>query len=146
MSDFEDNNYNVLSWKFLNNFFSDQSKYRMFVKGVATENVDITLIPSQYFTEEFNKNGMDQLALEDELTEEILEENEEPVVNSVNKDSHQSVEHIDNTISKEVNDDKPTQESTRPKSKAIENKTINREIAAEAGLLDKGNLMTKVNQ
>jgi hypothetical protein len=55
-------------------------------------------------------------------------------------------EHIDNTISKEVNDDKPTQESTRPKSKAIENKTINREIAAEAGLLDKGNLMTKVNQ
>lgn len=146
MSDFEDNNYNVLSWKFLNSFFSDQSKYRMFVKGVATENVDITLIPSQYFTEEFNKNGMDQLTLEDELTEEILEENEEPVVNSVNKDSHQSVEHIDNTISKEVNDDKPTQESTRPKSKAIENKTINREIAAEAGLLDKGNLMTKVNQ
>nr|DAH51600.1 MAG TPA: hypothetical protein [Caudoviricetes sp.] len=59
ISDFEDNNYNVLSWKFLNSFFSDQSKYRMFVKGVATENVDITLIPSQYFTEEFNKNGMD---------------------------------------------------------------------------------------
>lgn len=127
ISDFEDNNYNVLSWKFLNSFFSDQSKYRMFVKGVATENVDITLIPSQYFTEEFNKNGMDQLTLEDEVTEEVFEE-------------------IDNTISKEVNDEKPTQESTKPKSKAIENKTIDREIAAEAGLLDKGNLMTKVNQ
>jgi hypothetical protein len=91
MSDFEDNNYNVLSWKFLNSFFSDQSKYRMFVKGVATENVDITLIPSQYFTEEFNKNGMDQLALEDELTEEILKENEEPVVNTINKTSYQNV-------------------------------------------------------
>ena len=125
ISDFEDNNYNVLSWKFLNSFFNDQSKYRMSVKGVDTQNVDITLIPSQYFTEEFNSYGMDTLTSDD------TEVNSEP---------------IDNTISKEVNDEKPTQESTKPKSKAIENKAIDKEIAAEAGLLDKGNLMTKVNQ
>ena len=124
-SDFYDNNYDVLSYKFLNDFFNDQSKYRMFVKGVKYEDVDITLIPSQYFVEGFNYYGMDKLQSDD---------------------ADYNVEPIDNTISKEVNDDKPTQESKKPKSKAMETKTIDKEIAAEAGLLDKGNLMTKVNQ
>lgn len=125
LSDFEDNNYAVLSWKFLNDFFNDQSKYRMFVKGVNTKNVDINLIPSQYFTEQFNAYGMDTLVSEDEEV---------------------SSEPIDNTISQEVNDEKPTQQSEKPKSKAMETKQLDRDIAAEAGLLDKGNLMTKVNQ
>lgn len=97
----------------------------MFVKGVKYEDVDITLIPSQYFVEGFNYYGMDKLQSDD---------------------ADYNVEPIDNTISKEVNDDKPTQESKKPKSKAMETKTIDKEIAAEAGLLDKGNLMTKVNQ
>jgi hypothetical protein len=97
----------------------------MFVKGVDTKNIDIKLIPSQYFTEQFNAYGMDTLVSEDEEV---------------------SSEPIDNTISQEVNDEKPTQQSEKPKSKAMETKQLDRDIAAEAGLLDKGNLMTKVNQ
>lgn len=125
LSDFADNNYDVLSWSYLNSFYGDQSKYRMLVKGLRIEDIDITFISSQYFTEEFNKHGITKLTSTDE------DVNSEP---------------IDNTISKEVNDEKPTQESTKPKSRAMRTKEIDREVAAEAGLLDKGNLMTKVNQ
>ena len=124
LSDFDENNINVLSYKYLNNFFNDQSKYKMWVKGVDSKNIDISLIPSQYFNEQFNAHGLDRLTEEVDLSE-----------NSA-----------DNTISQEVNDEKPTQQSDKPKSKAMETKELDRDIAAEAGLLDKGNLMTKVNQ
>ena len=124
LSDFDENNISVLSYKYLNDFFNDQSKYKMWVKGVDSKNIDISLIPSQYFNEQFNAHGLDRLTEEVDLSE-----------NSV-----------DNTISQEVNDEKPTQQSERPKSKAMETKELDRDIAAEAGLLDKGNLMTKVNQ
>lgn len=124
LSDFDENNISVLSYKYLNDFFNDQSKYKMWVKGVDSKNIDISLIPSQYFNEQFNAHGLDRLTEEVDLSE-----------NSA-----------DNTISQEVNDEKPTQQSDKPKSKAMETKELDRDIAAEAGLLDKGNLMTKVNQ
>ena len=124
LSDFDENNISVLSYKYLNDFFNDQSKYKMWVKGVDSKNIDISLIPSQYFNEQFNAHGLDRLTEDVDLSE-----------NSA-----------DNTISQEVNDEKPTQQSEKPKSKAMETKELDRDIAAEAGLLDKGNLMTKVNQ
>ena len=114
----------MLSYKYLNDFFNDQSKYKMWVKGVDSKNIDISLIPSQYFNEQFNAHGLDRLTEDVDLSE-----------NSA-----------DNIISQEVNDEKPTQQSEKPKSKAMETKELDRDIAAEAGLLDKGNLMTKVNQ
>lgn len=124
LSDFDENNISVLSYKYLNDFFNDQSKYKMWVKGVDSKNIDISLIPSQYFNEQFNAHGLDRLTEDVDLSE-----------NSA-----------DNIISQEVNDEKPTQQSEKPKSKAMETKELDRDIAAEAGLLDKGNLMTKVNQ
>lgn len=124
-SDFTENNIEVLSWEFLNGFFGNQSKYKMAVKGIKSENIDITLIPSPYFTEGFNSYGMNKLVADD------IEVSSEP---------------IDNTISKEVNDEQPIMESKKAKSKAAEVKEIDPEIAAQSGLLDRGNLMSKVNQ
>lgn len=124
-SDFAENNIDVLSWQYLNEFFGNQSKYKMAVKGIKSENIDITLIPSPYFTEGFNPYGMNKLTA---------------------NDTEVSSEPIDNTISKEVNDEAPVMESKRAKSKAIEVKEIDPEVAAQSGLLDRGNLMNKVNQ
>lgn len=124
-SDFDENNITTLSYKFLKELYNDQDKYRMTVKGVKTQDIDISLVPSQYFTEDFNKYGLEKLG------------NNEPIEDTTT---------IDKPVNEEVNDEKPTMESTKPKSKAVETKEIDKDVAAEAGLLDKGNLMTKVNQ
>lgn len=126
LSDFSDNNIETLSYKFLNSLFNDQSKYKVTVKGVNSKNLDIHLVPSPYFTTEFNKYGRNELQKDIAIDE--------------------TIEDIDNNISKEVNDEQPTLLSDKPKSKAIRTKQIDKQVAAESGLLDKGNLMNKVNQ
>ena len=124
-SDFNENNITVLSYKFLKELYNNQDKYRMTVKGVKMKDIDISLVPSPYFTEEFNKYGLEKLNSNDPIEDTTT---------------------IDKSVNEEVNDEKPTMESNKPKSKAIETKEIDKEVAAESGLLDKGNLMSKVNQ
>ena len=74
--------------------------------SIDSKNIDISLIPSQYFNEQFNAHGLDRLTEDVDLSE-----------NSA-----------DNTISQEVNDEKPTQQSEKPKSKAMETKELDRDI------------------
>lgn len=126
LSDFQNNNIETLSYNFLNSLFNDQSKYRVTVKGTNFKNLDINLVPSPYFNSEFNKYGINEL--------------------QKNMSTGETIDDVDNNISKEVNDEQPTLISNKPKSKAIRNKQIDKEVAAEAGLLDRGNLMNKVNQ
>jgi hypothetical protein len=45
-----------------------------------------------------------------------------------------------------VNNNEPTLESNTPKTVAMESKKIDKEVAAESGLLNRDNLMNKVQQ
>lgn len=104
-SDFINNDIEVFSAKHLQDFYGDISKFRLRVKNVAFEDIDIIFAPSQYLTDDLN-----------------------------------------NYYNSEINTEQPTMEDLKPKTIPMESKTIDKEAAAEAGLLDKGNLMNKIEQ